>query len=146
MPHHLDAVLFVNDTLRLFWRKLDKETRKHSLVGDIHALIERGIKSRAVSADIDKKLAGAMLLGAMGQVARMAYFGEISRPVSAHVPALRQLFNARSQGADHECARTFRARRSGTVGAHSRPNGHEPRAALGAGGSRHSDDSRCRCD
>ena len=78
----LEAVLYVNDTLRLFWPKLPSSTRRHSLLRVIRQLLERGAAEGAIHQGTDLDLALATLVGAMAQVARMAYFGEIEPPVS----------------------------------------------------------------
>ena len=88
----LEAVLFVNDTLRAFWPKVSKSVRRHSLIGEVRALVRRGVETGAVPRTIDEDLGVAMVLGAMGQIARMAHFGEIRGAVSARVPAIRRLF------------------------------------------------------
>jgi AcrR family transcriptional regulator len=88
----LEAVLYVNDTLRLFWRKLPKSARQHSLISEIRALLERGVEARVVPDTIEKDLAVAVLVGAMGQIARMAYFDEIDGPVSGQIAEIRNLF------------------------------------------------------
>ena len=92
VDENLEAVLFVNDTLRQFWRKLPRETRQHSLIGEVRALIQLGKRTHSVPPALDEDLAAAMLLGAMGQIARMAYFGEVERPLTAQLPQLRLLF------------------------------------------------------
>jgi AcrR family transcriptional regulator len=88
----LDAVLYVNDTLRTFWPRVSAAVRRHSLIGELRSLVRRGVESHVVPRAIDEDLAVAMVLGAMGQIARMAYFGEIRGPVSARVTAIRRLF------------------------------------------------------
>lgn len=86
----IDAVLFVDDTLRYFWPRLPKKIRRHSLVGEVRALLRSGVASGAVSRALDEDIAVATVLGTMGQIARMAYFGEIALPVGGHAPALRR--------------------------------------------------------
>jgi len=92
VDENLEAVLFVNDTLRQFWRKLPRATRQHSLIGEVRALVQLGKRTHSVPRALDEELAVAMLLGAMGQIARMAYFDEIQRPLTAQLPQLRLLF------------------------------------------------------
>lgn len=92
VDENLEAVLFVNDTLRHFWPKLSRAARQHSLVGEVRSLIQLGKRTRAVPRALDEDFAVAMVLGAMGQIARMAYFGEVERPLTAQLPALRLLF------------------------------------------------------
>jgi AcrR family transcriptional regulator len=90
----LEAVLFVNDTLRLFWPKLPKAARQHSLIREVRALIAWGIETHAVPHTVDTDFAVAMVLGAMGQIARMAYFDEFKGPMTESVPKIRNLFRA----------------------------------------------------
>ncbi len=92
VDENLEAVLFVNETLRQFWPRLPRAARQHSLVGDLRALIARGIESGAVARTLDVDLAVAMLLGTMGQVARMAYFDELDGPSTRRVAGMRKLF------------------------------------------------------
>jgi len=92
IDENLEAVLFVNDTLRHFWPKVSRGVRQHSLVGELRALIQLGKQTRAVPGALDGDLAVAMVLGTMGQIARMAYFDEIERPLTARLPELRLLF------------------------------------------------------
>jgi len=92
VDENLEAVLFVNDTLRLLWPRMSKAARRHTLVGEVRALIRRGREARAVPATIDEDLAVAALLGAMAQIARMAYFGEVELPISRRVAEIRRLF------------------------------------------------------
>lgn len=94
VDENLEAVLFVNDTLRQFWPKLPKSARRHSLIGDLRGLIERGVGEGVVSRTVDKDFAVAMLLGTMGQMARMAYFDELGGPLTERVSGMRKLFRS----------------------------------------------------
>lgn len=98
VDENLDAVLFVDDTLRHFWPKLPKSARRHSLVAEVRALLRRGVASGAVPRDLDEDIAVATVLGAFGQIARMAYFDEIDLPLVDGVPAIRkQILRALSE-------------------------------------------------
>ena len=88
----LDALLYVNETLRVFWPKLPTSARRHSLLGVFRSLVEKGLREGVVPASIDVDLAVAMLSGTLGQVARMAYFGEIPQPITLRVANLSALF------------------------------------------------------
>lgn len=88
----LECVLYVNDTLRLFWPKLPQSVRRRSLVDTIRVLLEHGVVEGAIDRDTDLDLAVGLMLGAMAQVARMAYFGEVKGPISNRVAALNALF------------------------------------------------------
>ncbi len=88
----LDAVLYVNETLRVFWPRLPASTRRRSLLRLFRALVELGRREGTVSPRVDADLAVAMLVGTLAQVARAAYFGEIPRPIAARAAGLRRLF------------------------------------------------------
>jgi AcrR family transcriptional regulator len=88
----LEAVLFVNDTLRLFWPKLPKASRRHSLISELRELVARGVETGVVSRAVDKEIAVALLVGTMGQIARMAYFDELGGSLTERVLGMRKLF------------------------------------------------------
>ncbi len=72
---HLDAVLFMNETLRDFWPKASAATRRKSLLGHLDGLVRSGQREGAVSPNLDAKLCVALLVGTLGQVARQRFFG-----------------------------------------------------------------------
>jgi AcrR family transcriptional regulator len=92
VDEHLEAVIFVNEQLRPLWRKLPRAARAHSLIDTVQTLITRGVEAGAVAKGTDLDLAAAMVLGTMGQVARLVYFDEIAPPLAQHVSGIRTLF------------------------------------------------------
>jgi TetR/AcrR family transcriptional regulator, repressor of fatR-cypB operon len=95
----LEAVIFVSETLRQFWPRLPKAARRHSLLQDLRGLVARGVAERAVPPSADPDLIVAVLLGTMGQIARMAYFGEWRGSVSARSAELSRIFRRAVGGA-----------------------------------------------
>lgn len=75
----LEAVLFVQDSLRDLWPRLPARARRHSIIASLRALFERGIRSGHLVGFSSPDLPVAILLGSMAQLARMAYFGELVR-------------------------------------------------------------------
>lgn len=90
----LAAILYVDETLRLFWPKLPAATRRHSLLSIIRDLLKRAVAEGALRHETDVDLALATMVGTMAQVARMAHFGELRPPMSSQVPGLLRLFRA----------------------------------------------------
>ena len=90
---HPSAVLFVQENLRTFWRKLPASARRHSVLGVLRALLEQGQRDGAVRRDLDVPIALAVMSGTFGQIARMAYFDELPRPWAAHATTLYQTFH-----------------------------------------------------
>jgi AcrR family transcriptional regulator len=83
MEEDLEAVLFVQDSLRELWPRLPARDRKHSIIASLRALFERGIRGGRVSGFSSPDVPIAILLGSMAQLARMSYFGELSRSPAA---------------------------------------------------------------
>ena len=83
MEEDLEAVLFVQDSLRELWPRLPAQARRHSIIAALRALFERGIQRGEVTGFSSTDLPVAILLGSMAQLARMAYFGEIARSPAA---------------------------------------------------------------
>jgi AcrR family transcriptional regulator len=80
MDEDLEAALFVQDGLRLFWPRLPRSTRRHSIVRALRALVERGIREGRVVGYGSGEVPVAALLGLMAQFGRASYFGEIAGP------------------------------------------------------------------
>ncbi len=80
MDEDLEAVLFVQDSLRTMWRRLPARARKNSIVRVLRELFERGTREGAVKGYRSLDVPVAALVGLMGQFGRMYYFGEIERP------------------------------------------------------------------
>lgn len=74
----LEAVLFVQDSLRELWPRLPARARRRSLIASLRALFERGIRSGRLAGFSSADVPVAILLGSMAQVARMSYFGELA--------------------------------------------------------------------
>lgn len=90
-----DSVHFVLENLRRFWPDLPDETRSLGLPGAMRRLIEQAQAAGQVRLAIDTGLAAALLLGMLAQIARMAHFGELSRPPGELADAV---FNLLDQG------------------------------------------------
>ncbi|HVI95497.1 MAG TPA: TetR/AcrR family transcriptional regulator [Anaeromyxobacter sp.] len=84
MDEDLEAVLFVQDTLREQWPRLPASTRRRSILRDLRALAERGLREGAVSGYASPDIPVAALVGVVAQLGRMIYFGEVARPACAH--------------------------------------------------------------
>jgi AcrR family transcriptional regulator len=75
----VEAVLFVQDSLRELWPRLPARARRHSIIASLRALFERGIRSGHLVGFSSPDLPIGILLGSMAQLARMSYFGELAR-------------------------------------------------------------------
>ncbi|MGA7318147.1 MAG: TetR/AcrR family transcriptional regulator [Silvibacterium sp.] len=71
-----DSVIFVQDWLRHFWPKMPAEVRRHSILGEIRALLASGRREGAVTKEIDLDLLATAWVGILQQFARARYFGE----------------------------------------------------------------------
>ncbi len=80
MDEDLEAVLFVQDTLREVWPRLPASVRKRSILRTLRELVERGIREGAVTGYPSPDVPVAALVGLMAQFGRMYYFGEIEGP------------------------------------------------------------------
>jgi TetR/AcrR family transcriptional regulator, repressor of fatR-cypB operon len=67
-----EALLYVQENLRRFWRQASPETRQFSLLGHIRALLD----ARSGS-PVERNLQASAIIGLIGQLAREAYFGEL---------------------------------------------------------------------
>lgn len=74
-----EAILYVQENLRRFWRHAGPETRQFSLLGHIRALIVARGGPLA-----DPNLQASAIIGFLGQLAREAYFGELPGPALGH--------------------------------------------------------------
>jgi TetR/AcrR family transcriptional regulator, repressor of fatR-cypB operon len=83
MDEDLEAVLFVQDSLRELWPRLPARARRRSILGTLRVMFERGIGEGAVAGYGSADVPVAALLGLMGQFARMRYFHEIEGPAGA---------------------------------------------------------------
>ncbi len=83
-----DSVLYVQDGLRHFWPKMPNTVRRHSIVGEIRRLLERGRGEGAVTVDLDIDLLTTAWIGTLQQFARFRYFGEFKQPAQVLAAAL----------------------------------------------------------
>ncbi len=83
MEEDLEAVLFVQDSLRELWPRLPAQARRHSIIASLRALFERGIRSGDVTGFSSPDVPVAILLGSMAQLARLSHFGELPRAPAA---------------------------------------------------------------
>ena len=83
MEEDLEAVLFVQDSLRELWPRLPAQARRRSIIASLRAIFERGIRSGDVTGFSSPDVPVAILLGSMAQLARMSYFGELPRAPAA---------------------------------------------------------------
>jgi TetR/AcrR family transcriptional regulator, repressor of fatR-cypB operon len=88
-----ESVHFVMENLRRYWHTLPAEVRAHSLLGSMRRLIEAEQRAGKVRPDADLNLAAALVLGVLGQIARMAHFKELSKPPGALTDGLFNLIN-----------------------------------------------------
>ena len=88
-----ESVHFVMENLRRYWHALPADVRAHSLLGSMRRLIQAEQRAGRVRPDADPNLAAALVLGALGQIARMAHFKELSKPPSALATSLLNLIN-----------------------------------------------------
>ncbi len=80
----VEAVLFVQDSLRELWPRLPAARRRRSIVALLGELIGRGIREGAVVGYRTPDVPLAALVGLLAQFARLLYFGEIARPARSH--------------------------------------------------------------
>ncbi len=67
-----EAVLYVEENLRRFWRRTSAETKRFSLLGHI-----RGLIAEAGGSPFEQKLQASAIAGFLAQVAREVYFKEL---------------------------------------------------------------------
>lgn len=113
MEEDLEAVLFVQDSLRELWPKLPAAARRRSIIGDLRSLFARGIGEGAVLGFASPDVPVAVLLGSMAQLARMAYFGELPKAPAAWRAeldlALGRMLTGRTRGASHAASKRGRS-------------------------------------
>ncbi len=89
MAEDLEAVLFVQDSLRELWPRLPERARRHSILGLLEELVARGMREGAVVGYRSAEVPVAALVGLVAQLARMLYFRELQGPVDQHRDELR---------------------------------------------------------
>jgi AcrR family transcriptional regulator len=87
-----EAVHFVLENLRRFFRQLPDELRARSILGNMRRLLAAERKAGRIGAHVDLDLAAAMVLGTLAQIARMHHFGELAQPPSSLSGDLFALF------------------------------------------------------
>jgi TetR/AcrR family transcriptional regulator, repressor of fatR-cypB operon len=71
-----EALLFVQDHLRLFWPRLSPQARNKTILRLIESMLQQGVREKAIRKNAPLKLLGAAFVGFLTQFARMHYFGE----------------------------------------------------------------------
>ncbi|MFM8820152.1 MAG: TetR/AcrR family transcriptional regulator [Phenylobacterium sp.] len=74
-----DAIHFVLENLRRYWRDLPDDARALGLPGAVRRLVETAQARGGVRPGVDANLAAALILGLVAQIARMAHFEELPR-------------------------------------------------------------------
>lgn len=78
-----DAVHYVLENLRRFFGMLPKSQRQEHILNSMRQVLEVEQRHGRLAADVDIDLAATVLLGALAQLAYMAYFDELSaRPTA----------------------------------------------------------------
>lgn len=83
MEEDLEAVLFVQDSLRALWPEVAPPVRRHSMLRALGALMQRGLREGAVRGYHSAEVPVAVLVGTMAQLGRMLYFEELEGPPRA---------------------------------------------------------------
>lgn len=83
-----EAVHYVLENLRRYWPGLPEAQRELPLPARMRQLIEAEQAVGRIRRDVDPRLAAIILLGALGQVARLAHFDEIPRPATGFAEQL----------------------------------------------------------
>jgi len=86
-----DAVLFVQDNLRHFWPRVAPHVRSSSIVGRVHALLERGRSAKQVTDRLSLDLLTVGWLGILQQFGRAWYFGDFTGKAVRHREQLEEL-------------------------------------------------------
>jgi AcrR family transcriptional regulator len=86
-----DAVLFVQDNLRHFWPRVAPQVRSSSIVGQVHALLERGRRAKQVTDRLSLDLLTVGWLGILQQFGREWYFGDFKGKAIRHRQQLEEL-------------------------------------------------------
>lgn len=86
-----DAVLFVQDNLRHFWPRVAPHVRSSSIVGRVHALLERGRSAKQVTDRLSLDLLTVGWLGILQQFGRAWYFGDFKGKAVRHREQLEEL-------------------------------------------------------
>ena len=76
VEERLEAVLYVNETLREFWPRVSPATRRRSLLRWLGRLVEQGQAEGVIAPGLSLEIAVATLVGTLGQITRQISFGE----------------------------------------------------------------------
>lgn len=90
LDEDLEAVLFVQEALRELWPRLPAAARRRSILRLLRDLVRRGEQEGRVTGYRSERIPVAAIVGLLGQLARMAYFGEIALPARRHREELRR--------------------------------------------------------
>jgi AcrR family transcriptional regulator len=86
IEEHPAAVHYVLENLRRYFRALPPEVRAVSILGTFRRLVAVEAATGDLRRDTHPDLAVAILIGTLGQIARMAHFGELpQRPTALAV-------------------------------------------------------------
>lgn len=80
LDRSLDSVLYVHENLRFFWPQVDKKTRSVPLIGLLANWIGKGKMEGVINSDESTDLLVSLVVGFLGQFARMLYFQECEPP------------------------------------------------------------------
>lgn len=80
----LEAILFVQDSLRELWPRLPSDAKRPSILDIIGGLVARGIREGAILGFRSVDVPLAAMVGLFAQFARMIYFGEVEPPARRH--------------------------------------------------------------
>ena len=92
MDESLDAVIYVNENLRTFRSRSKRATKAPSVIALARRIVEDGKRERSVSTAFDTDLVVAMIMGPLGQIARMRYYGDLPGPAASNLAPLAQFF------------------------------------------------------
>lgn len=84
MDEDLEAVLFVQDSLRELWPLLPASVRKRSILQTLRGLVDKGIREGAVTGYRSPDVPAVAVIGLLAQFGRMLYFSEIKGPARLH--------------------------------------------------------------
>ena len=78
-----EAVHYVLENLRRFFPLLPDQQRRNYILGSMRKVLTAEQRRGLIATDADVDLTAAVLLGTLAQLARMAYFGELTRQPAA---------------------------------------------------------------
>lgn len=83
-----EAVHYVLENLRRYWDGLPEAQRVMPLPVRMRHLVEAEQTAGRIAAHIDPRLATIMIMGTLGQVARLAHFGDLPGPAAMFADTL----------------------------------------------------------